>query len=359
VFQRWAAAFKQDQQDDEEANSLPAINAVKTSEEPAENGQVVLASDASGGNGEALPGVNIGAEPPAKIGKSDSVAPKSASQEIDIASLPIPAMSPKRLAGAANALALVAANPGARQDQVFAAVDRTAATEKLRNKLAEGSFTVAALSADDIEKMRRSAVPANGGQDARGSLQDRLASGLVPAVQVGSGQANGSVERRPEINADLVLARLNQSDPARAAERQAADKIGKINVVPKKNPDRHPPAAAGSRTLELALAPSEQNLNAAADAIRALIEANGEPTGSIRSAREEDHAGRNGIGDWALAGSDLQRTGEFRAPAFGMGAFRPSPAEVLRAGFQTDQRVASNGFEAGATQADFVRFARR
>jgi hypothetical protein len=91
-----------------------------------------------------------------------------------------------------------------------------------------------------------------------------------------------------------------------------------------------------------------------------LIEANGEPTGSIRSARAEDYTGRNGIGDWALAGSDLQRTGEFRAPAFGMGAFRPSPAEVLKAGFQTGQRIASNGLETGAiAQADFVRFARR
>jgi len=362
VFQRWAAAFKQDQQDDEEANSLPGVNAVKTSEEPAE-----IASQASGG--QALPGVEIGAAgpgaPSARIGKSDSVGTKAPNFEVAAAILPIPAISPKRLSGAGDALALVAANPGARSDQAFAAVDRAGANEKLRNKLAEGSFSVAALSADDIENMRRNAVPVTRSQ---GSVQDRLASGLFPPEPVGNGEDRQIRERSVQVDSEIILARLNSSEQSASAGDDASGALGQINIVPKKNPARRPPAAAGNRTLELALAPSEGNLNAAADAIRALIEANGLPTGSIGVERTvndaSDQASNRGgidIGDWALADRDLYLTGEFRAPAFGMGAFRPSPAVVLKAGFETDtQRVVTGTFASSADwQTDFVRLARR
>ncbi len=347
-FQRWAQSVKQDQQDDEDANSLPGINMVKTSEEPAETNPVVLAGGASA-KGNSLPGVEIAGaqESGAKIGKSDGVSLQQTQFEIAQESLPVPQRSPRRFAG--DALALVAANAGSRADQAITALDRAG---KLTAKLSDGSFSVAALSADDIENLRRTAVPA---ARAQSSVEERLAAGLKPPAPLGAEQSAAEGET------EVILARLNSAPQPQHVERSGAQANGSEIAIPKKNPARRPPPAAANRTLELALAPTEENQSAAADAIRALIEADGGQTGSIRSVNAKRSA-RFTIADWALANKQSIRmaSSAHRHSAWARSA--PDQPRSSRPGFNTGadrDRLGEIRYGAGLARLSSYTYLRR
>ena len=354
-FGRLFASARQEQEEDEEANSVPGPRTVRTSATGGDGGQLRPAELTAAPSDQATR-EELESGTPLQIADEPQEVPIER-QLAELAYIPVPEPRPEFERGAIPA-------------SLFA--------EKLRpNPGAQaGNSVVAALTADDIESMRRSAAPAPRPLANVGGANVGVANigGADAVASRAPGEAlafNAQLVDR-DVAREAVMAALNAKRPGLPGNNVPLPQTAPMTVasiLPQPDPRR----AAAPRTLELALAATETRSNSAGEAIRSLIEAdtslrnargNGEPglnVGEIRPTASGDirprqqlasaqsyhsddravssHANR-GNSDWVMTGSTvlagfrpIEHVAYIRAPAYGMGMLRASPREILSAGF--------------------------
>ncbi|MFZ1814049.1 MAG: DUF882 domain-containing protein [Rhizobiaceae bacterium] len=305
LFQLFAANTEDDQQDDEGGDNATLPRKVTTTAEPAETGQVQVASvEATAPEASALP---TGPVPSAEVELA----------RLDPIRIPVPIAAP-RAQFASQQAEVQLASLGSSEPSIPLAGEDTgslAAAAELENvpvpvkrPAHEIATVLAALSApvpaadtgapltpEEIENLRRTAsdVP----------LQPQ--TGIVLAM------ASGSVANGERTAAQAAFDNVIAPTPRPQAS-------GSIPV-----PDTRPLSGPDQRTLELALVPQDGG-NSATQAIRALIEAGDRmATASIPSkpAKRRAPSGQP-ISRLALAiNRNLRSVSELSPPAFGASAF--------------------------------------
>ncbi|MCG6858846.1 MAG: DUF882 domain-containing protein [Salaquimonas sp.] len=351
-FGRLFASAKQEQEEDEEANSAPAPRTVRASVTKGDGSELrpAVLTDAPQGQPSRE---QLESGTPVQIAE-DSQANPVEQQLSELAYVPVPEPRPQHSPPGRIPTALIA--------------------EKLRSTPAmpSGGSVIAALTADDIEHMRRSAQ-----------------SAPRPVAEIGSSQSENFPQPVDQTAArEAILAALNAKRPA---DGETPIPVTSPMTVASITPEPDPRRAAAPRTLELALAATETRPSSADEAIRSLIEADnrlrqgatsfgsGIDVGNIRSTSADDTVPRStdskpqparpsghqapsrmvhrNSADWVSTGSTvlagfqpIERVAYIRAPAYGMGMMRTSPREVLSAGFvQTAFVQPTRHFNAGAT----------
>ncbi|GIL02617.1 MAG: hypothetical protein BroJett030_25160 [Alphaproteobacteria bacterium] len=411
-WQRLMASTRQDQEDDEAANVTPAPRTVKAVTQPAGNpalddGRVVVArvpvpktapasAETEAGEGvvmevatsettaEPLPAAAPAAEPVDPLLADGATEPV-----INLATIPVPT-----------------ARPDYRSDTLIADL-----RERLRPDDGPGR-SAAGLSAEEIEQLRRTAMPSEPepapDETTRLALVDEEPTPAAPASQPATAtlaalspdlpsvprpQPRMSVADRPPV---MTVASITPMPPPRPAP-QAAPEPDQLQSVAAPQPAL--PQAA-PRTLELALAATGEDGNSAREAIRAMIEANDrlraaraeprrQPAATLASVEPEvatrSLAGRpasrrgapapaavpvvaddgGGWTIWEAIGArriadtrPLHRIAEIRAPAYGMNALRRAPDSVPLAGFVQTATLHQTGTFSGSSfiSAGFASF---
>ncbi len=326
------AADEAHQEEDEEANSIPAPRTVSTTSTGSDS-QPQQAELTAGPAPEGQPSREL-----LESGTPMQIVTDEDPQPIELARIPVPTPRPNYAPAA-----LLAEN-----------------TRPMPVAPSENPV-IAALTADDIETMRRSAVP---------SPRPASASAIVTASADGEAVA-------PEVARDAILEALDARRPARPGEAPgniptpSTSPLTVASITPTPDPRR----AAAPRTLELALAATENRSNSAGEAIRSLIEADSRirardgigdfrPTRTagldatrpaprraaatpadtgqraVTTPRTASNGGAPRPTDWesigvtALAGfQPIEDVNRIRAPAYGMGMMRETPREILTTGF--------------------------
>ncbi len=329
---RLFASAQQEQEEDEEANSIPAPRTVSTTSTGSDS-QPQQAELTAGPAPEGQPSREL-----LESGTPMQIVTDEDPQPIELARIPVPTPRPNYAPAA-----LLAEN-----------------TRPMPVAPSENPV-IAALTADDIETMRRSAVP---------SPRPASASAIVTASADGEAVA-------PEVARDAILEALDARRPARPGEAPgniptpSTSPLTVASITPTPDPRR----AAAPRTLELALAATENRSNSAGEAIRSLIEADSRirardgigdfrPTRTagldatrpaprraaatpadtgqraVTTPRTASNGGAPRPTDWesigvtALAGfQPIEDVNRIRAPAYGMGMMRETPREILTTGF--------------------------
>lgn len=408
LFQQLFASTKEDEQDDEESNTVPAPRAVTTSPAAAPQPETVVASSGETRTA-ALAGVPIPSWAPrtatASRGTELAVAapaaqqPAAAQPESDL-----PAATAEGQADAAGGAIELASIPipEARPDYRRATVVAEAAPEP---ETAPKQTTIAALTAEEIENLRRTATPSQPSQPVIASVEARgpelsYDEDTMPEIRLASAALPA-----PQTSADSRLALFDEGadQEAEAISLPSVEQLEKLSVQPAERrgsvpetspllvssispmPQPRPVAKAAPRTLELALAASEEKSSSAGEAIRAMIEADArlretarrdaeeavstarlvaapdvpvpdrdprpiagksdppatdgavEPAAASRMADAESSPDRQ---VWRVADArtladsrSIDRIADIRAPAYGMSVMRGSPDSVLVAGF--------------------------
>ncbi|MCA9485032.1 MAG: DUF882 domain-containing protein [Nitrospina sp.] len=321
---RLFASSQQEEEEDEEANSVPAPRTVATTSTGAELRPVELTA-APADDGQA-------SREQLESGTPMQIVPDE-QELIELARVPIPTRRPDH------------AQPALVAEQV-----------RPLQQVPSENPVIAALTPDDIEKMRRAATPS-----------PRPSSLPGASLTAYNGE---SVE--PTVARSAVLEALNAKRPIHGnIPAPDTSPLTVASIMPSPDPRR----AAAPRTLELALAATETRSNSAGEAIRSLIEADnrlrqhaGLDVGNIRPTQTGLAADRNElrrlaltmpvsreslsapaqhrtapgthatnweqIGATALAGfQPIEYVNYIRAPAYGMGMMRETPREILSAGF--------------------------
>ncbi len=399
-FQKLAQKWKEDR---EKGNAGP---------KPAKDAtQIAQAADAA--SEEAGEQKLVAAEP---------LLAQSALDEIALARIPVPTVAPRNAAFKGEPLAVASAqvSDADKLRKQVAAVDESARARfaaafpeprpQLALALADPSqaqnapLTVAALTADEIEQLRSTAVPAERPQKT-GSQESFVALGSAkPEVDAIAMVDVALAAQRPAAIGDNAMLAIDRkldiednggSFSLAAASSQSDSGISfawlqaeptfrplairdsaKSAAVAK--PQRAPARSVNGpsdRTLELALAATAESRGRAIEAIRALIEADnaGSPaaeplTGSVTAyvpvplpnprkaanfAADEGNKSRATVAGWLTA-----ETSTFRRPRFDVTKMHERPAAVLLAGFVKAQILQPSGrlVQRNANALDFASF---